>query len=155
DHVFNQDTITLDEQLQVDIPKDRKIKLKNKPAFQPQIAEKDGRKIYTWTNKYTKRESEEELKKKRLKQQREDWAPDVMLSTFSSWDELGQWYAGLQKSQIELTPELKAKAESLTKDAKTDEEKIQAIYDFVAQEYRYVSLSFGVGRYQPHAASDV
>ncbi len=155
DHVFNQDTITLDETLQVDIPKDRKIKLKNKPAFEPKVEEKDGRRIYTWANKYTKRESEEELKKKRRKQMREDWAPDVMLTTFSSWEELGQWYTGLQKSQIEVTPELKAKAEELTKDAKTDEEKIQDLYDYVAQNYRYVSLSFGVGRYQPHAASDV
>jgi Flp pilus assembly protein TadD len=155
DHVFNQDVITLDEQLSVDIPKDRKIKLKNKAAFSPKVEEKNGRKIYTWANKYTKRESEEELKKKRLKQQREDWAPDVMLTTFSSWEELGQWYAGLQRSQIELTPELRAEVERLTKDAKTEEEKIQAIYDFVAQQYRYVSLSFGVGRYQPHPASEV
>ena len=31
----------------------------------------------------------------------------------------------------------------------------EALYDFVAKNFRYVSLSLGVGRYQPHAASDV
>ena len=51
------------------------------------------------------------------------------------------------------TPEIRAKALELTKDKKTDQEKIKAVYDYVAPEFRYVSLSFGVGRYQPHAAA--
>src|SRR5256885_15594216 len=32
---------------------------------------------------------------------------------------------------------------------------LEALYDFVSKNYRYVSLSFGVGRYQPHAAGEV
>ncbi len=155
EHVFRKDLITLDEQLVVNIPKDRAIKLKNKPGFEPKVSERDGRRSYIWTSNYLKRESEEELKKKRRQQMREDWAPDIQLTTFKSWEELAAWYAGLQRSQTMVTPELQAKANELIKNAKTDAEKIAAIYDFVAQEYRYVSLSFGVGRYQPHAASDV
>src|SRR5262249_38279996 len=34
-------------------------------------------------------------------------------------------------------------------------EKARRIYDYVARNIRYVSLSFGVGRYQPHAATEV
>jgi len=34
-------------------------------------------------------------------------------------------------------------------------EKVEALYDYVAKNFRYVSLSLGVGRYQPHAASEV
>ena len=34
-------------------------------------------------------------------------------------------------------------------------DKIQALYDFVAKNFRYVSLSLGLSRYQPHASSDV
>jgi len=37
----------------------------------------------------------------------------------------------------------------------TDEEKIRAIYEYVSQEIRYVSLSFGVTRYAPHPAGTV
>src|SRR5262249_15413907 len=150
-----KEVITLDEQIVVDIPKDREIKLKYKPEFAPKVETRDGRKVYTWTSTYLKRETEEELKKQRRKRLLEEWAPDIQLTTFKSWEDLGAWYAGLQKSQMEISPELKAKTEELIKDAKSDEEKISKIYDYVAQDYRYVSLSFGVGRYQPHAASDV
>src|SRR5208337_678474 len=37
----------------------------------------------------------------------------------------------------------------------TDLEKSETLYDFVAKNFRYVSLSLGAGRYQPHAAADV
>ena len=50
---------------------------------------------------------------------------------------------------------MRAKAQELTKGLNTDMEKVEALYDYVAKNFRYVSLSLGVGRYQPHAASDV
>jgi tetratricopeptide (TPR) repeat protein len=34
-------------------------------------------------------------------------------------------------------------------------DKVEALYDYVAKNFRYVSLSLGLGRYQPHAAADV
>ena len=34
-------------------------------------------------------------------------------------------------------------------------EKVRALYEWVSRNIRYVSLSFGVGRYQPHAAAEV
>src|SRR5262249_14199195 len=43
----------------------------------------------------------------------------------------------------------------ITKDAKTDIAKAQALYAYVTRNIRYVSLSFGMGRYQPHAAGEV
>src|SRR5205085_1089616 len=81
--------------------------------------------------------------------------PDIEFSTFKGWEELGAWFAEMEKTQIEPSADMKAKVADLTKDAKTDEDKIRAIYDYVAQDYRYVSLSFGVGRYQPHKAADI
>ncbi len=33
--------------------------------------------------------------------------------------------------------------------------KVKALYDYVSRNIRYVSLSFGLGRIQPHAASEV
>jgi hypothetical protein len=53
------------------------------------------------------------------------------------------------------SPEVRAKAEELTKGLNSDLDKTEALYDFVAKNFRYVSLSLGVGRYQPHSASDV
>ena len=81
--------------------------------------------------------------------------PAVQLTTFASWEEVGRWYAGLEKDRRQPPAEVKAKAEALTKDAKSEMEKIEALYDFVAKNFRYVSLSLGLGRYQPHASGDV
>ena len=155
EHVFRKDTITLDEQLIVNVPKSKKFILKNKPEFKPNVQEAGDRRIYTWKSNYLKRETDEELKKRRKREMQEDWYPDIAMTTFDNWEQLGAWYASLQKPQMELSPELKAKVAELIKDAKTDEDKVRAIYDFVAQDYRYVSLSFGVGRFQPHPASQI
>src|SRR6202162_5091340 len=50
---------------------------------------------------------------------------------------------------------VRKKAQEITKGADTPTRKARRLYDFVARNVRYVSISLGVGRYQPHAASDV
>src|SRR5207302_9993649 len=42
---FDKTSITLDEQLEVNIPRERTIKLKNKSEFAPKVSEEDGRRI--------------------------------------------------------------------------------------------------------------
>ena len=81
--------------------------------------------------------------------------PAVQLTTFASWEDIGRWYAGLDHDRRQPTPEIRAKAEELTKGLNTDLDKVEALYDYVAKNFRYVSLSLGLGRYQPHAAGDV
>src|SRR5690242_6173859 len=96
---FDKSNITLDEQLEVNIPKDRTIKLKNKPGFEPKITEENGRRIYRWTSSHLEREDDDKNKdkdkKKKKKKKPEDEVPAVQLTTFASWAEVGKWYAGL------------------------------------------------------------
>ena len=54
-----------------------------------------------------------------------------------------------------MTTACAEKADELIKGADTPTEKARRLYDFVARNVRYVSISLGVGRYQPHSASDV
>ena len=68
---------------------------------------------------------------------------------------MGKWYAALEQEKRQPTADIKAKAAELTANMKTDMEKIEALYDYVGPNFRYVSLSLGVGRYQPHSAADV
>ena len=79
----------------------------------------------------------------------------VQVTTFANWEEIGRWYGSLQKDPLEVTPAIQAKAVELTQDLKTDDEKIRALYEFVALKFHYIGLDFGIGRYQPHAADDV
>jgi tetratricopeptide (TPR) repeat protein len=152
DHSFEKNAIVLNETLEVNIPSGRKLQLKTQPEFDPKISEANGRKVYLWTNQHLAREDK---KKKGEKPKKRSDRADVAATTFTSWDELGSWYAGLEKDRRKVTPELTAKAQELTKGLTTDREKAQAIYDYVAKNFRYVSLSFGVGRFQPHAANDI
>ena len=80
---------------------------------------------------------------------------EVTAHTFSSWEEVGRWYAGLEKERRVPSKEVRDKAHALTKGLTTDLEKTEVLYDFVAQNFRYVSLSLGLARYQPQPAADL
>ncbi len=153
DYDFDKTNITLDEELEVDVPADRQLKLKNKPGTDPKITEANGRRVYRWTSSHLQRE--DDAKDRAKKKGPEQEHPDVQLTTFVSWEQIGRWYASLDKDRRAPSPEVRAKAEDLTKGLNSDMDKIEALYDYVAINFRYVSLSLGLGRYQPHAAADV
>jgi tetratricopeptide (TPR) repeat protein len=163
DYDFDKANIDLDEEVDVDVPANRAIKLKNKPEMNPTISEADGRRVYHWTNSHLEREDDQKNKdkdkdkdkNKKKKKHPEDERPDIQLTSFVSWEQVGLWYAGLEKDRRAPSPEVRAKAEELTKGLNNDLDKVQALYDYVALNFRYVSLSLGLGRYQPHASSDV
>ena len=156
EYEFDKTNIDLDETLDVDVPAGRPLKLKCKPGMDPKITEENGRRIYHWTSSHLEREDESKDKDKKKKKRRpDDDRPDVQLTTFESWEQIGRWYASMERDRRLPSPEVRAKADELTKGTSGDLAKTQELYDFVAKNFRYVSLSLGVGRYQPHAASDV
>ncbi len=161
EHNFAKTGIVLDEQLEVDIPHDRAVKLKTQPGSDPKITDTNGRRVYTWSSSHREDEDKDgdgdkdKNKSKDKKKKTEPEAPSVQMTTFANWEELGRWYAGLEKDRRQPTPEIRAKAAELTAGKTTDLDKIQALYDYVATNFRYISLSFGVGRFQPHSAADV
>ncbi len=160
EHRFDDTLIVQQEHLVIDVPKGRKINLKLADDFKGYEDSKQGdRVIYRWTYKnpvtrMMKYEMEREKTGKYKKRPTEE-PPSVQMTTFESWDELAKWYGSLERDRRIPNDAMKAKVAELTKDKKTDREKVQAIYDFVALNYRYVSLSLGIGRYQPHASTDV
>jgi tetratricopeptide (TPR) repeat protein len=162
DYEFDKNDINLDEEVDVDVPADRQIKLKNNPGRDPKVTEANGRRLYHWTASHLEREDDQKDKdkdnkdkKKKKKYSDEDQRPDIQLTSFVSWEQIGLWYAGLEKDRRAPSPEVRAKAEELTKGLNNDLDKVEALYDFVALNFRYVSLSLGLGRYQPHASADV
>lgn len=176
---FLEDSIVLDERLEIDVPQGRAItvrspeisltngrtdyQLRVKPGSAANPAstkiafsksEENGRVIYHWqrANLIHPPEDEKAGKKPQLTEAKR---PDVELTTFGNWGEVAQWYAKLEKGRIEATPEIRAKTLELIQGRENKLDKMQALYDYVAKNIRYVSLSFGLGRYQPHSAADV
>lgn len=61
----------------------------------------------------------------------------VVLSTLSDWGEYVEWERALLSEVFQVDPELRALAGRLTADAETPQERLDAIYRYVAQEIRY------------------
>jgi transglutaminase-like putative cysteine protease/tetratricopeptide (TPR) repeat protein len=150
---FTQEGIVLQETLRVTVPLAKYVFVKaSSPSISPQITEEKGQRIYFWKTSNLKRL---ELREGAPTQQLPKQLRSIQLTTFRNWDEVGHWYGALQKSQLELTPAIRAKAAELVSGATTDDAKLDAIYRYVATQFRYISVSFGQGRYQPHSADEV
>jgi len=155
-HFFLKSAIVLDEQLEISVPVEREVKQKSQ-TVQPTIREENNRRIFSW--KASNLESQSLEKQKDFQNYALTKglfpAPDVLISSFHSWEEVGRWFEGLQKDKIQPSPEVKAKAEDLTKGLADDDAKLRAIYNYVSLRYRYVGIALGIGRYQPHSAAEI
>lgn len=108
-----------------------------------------GRHVYTWATRDIAKPDPEPL------------APDssygegLEVALPRQWSDIAHWYAGLSADRYSLTPEIETKLGDVVKDAKTLDDSIAAVHRWVAQDFRYVSLSLGIGGYQPHPPADV
>jgi tetratricopeptide (TPR) repeat protein len=89
----------------------------------------------------------------------EPWMPPwaevlgrVHVSTFASWQEVGAYYWGLSRDQLDVDDELRAKIRELTKDKATPREKVEAVYAYVTR-LRYVALELGIEGIRPRRAA--
>ena len=148
EYTFPKGVVVNEDRLELDIPKGRDVKLKA-PKRQPDIQDKDDRRIYTWVVKDLQPDRDKE------NDAEDEPGPDVQLTTFTNWDQVAHWYAKLQGERMTVDDSVRKKADELTRGVTTPTEKARRLYDFVARNIRYVSISLGIGRYQPHAPSDV
>jgi len=156
---FSHGDIVLQEQLQISVPKDRPVKW-HSADFKPAVTEQGARRLFTWTSSELKRKSpEEERKDKELTLYRAVRGkfpqPDIHLSSFQSWEDVGHWYNSLQEDRVKPTPEIRAKATEITKGITDDVARVHAIYSYVSTQFHYIGVAFGIGRIQPHAAAEV
>lgn len=82
-------------------------------------------------------------------------APYLSVSTFEDWDQLGRWYAQMITPQMSLDSDLRAELEHIAAAAKSDQEKIEAVYEFVLRNTNYVAMEYGIYSYKPYPVSQV
>jgi tetratricopeptide (TPR) repeat protein len=141
------------------VPRDRALKWKSS-ELKPSITEEGSRRIFAWTRSNLERKTsvqEDEEKERSIYQSVRGLfpAPEVQMSTFQNWEDVGRWYDSLQRERVQPGPEVRAKAAELTKGMVDEDAKIRSIYHYVSTQYRYIGISFGVGRFQPHSATEV
>lgn len=84
-----------------------------------------------------------------------DYADHLHISTFKDMVEVGRAYQDMAKPKAEVTDDIWHLATKLTYGLVDDREKVKKLYEWVASNIRYVSVSLGNGRLVPHAAHDV
>lgn len=81
----------------------------------------------------------------------------IGITSPSSWTDIAKWYDGLSRDRYAMTPAVTQRVDSLVKaaNARTKLDTIRAVHRWVAQDVRYVSVSLGIGGYQPRLPADV
>ena len=69
--------------------------------------------------------------------------PVIVGSTFKTWDQFRKWYAEAVRGFTEPDDEVRRIAAELTKGKTTREEKLRALFEFVADDIRYVNYVSG------------
>lgn len=72
-----------------------------------------------------------------------------------SWENFGNFIAQLNQNRQEISLELKNKMQSIKGAYPNKKEQAKKIYEYVQQNYRYVSIQLGIGGWQPIPAMEV
>ncbi len=87
---------------------------------------------YVWANPIS-------LPEEPLQPRGSEMFPTLIGSQFKTWDDFVTWYKAGVESFASVDPRVKRKAEELTKKAKTRDEKIKAIFNWIADQVKYVN----------------
>ena len=75
--------------------------------------------------------------------------------TQGDWKEYGLWLSGLQEGADVLPDAVVEELRALTKDCKTDFEKLRLLYGRLRETTRYVAIQLGIGKLKPIEAAEV
>lgn len=81
--------------------------------------------------------------------------PQIAVAAPISWEGIASWYAALTRKRYRLTPALTQQLATVVQGSETLEDSLRAVYQWVAQDFRYVSLPLGLGAYLPRMPMSV
>jgi transglutaminase-like putative cysteine protease len=79
----------------------------------------------------------------------------ILVTTMNSWEEFCNWWKKKIAGKTEPDEAIKRKVAELTKGLSTSREKMEAIFDYVKEEIRYVFIDLGKSGYEPENAQKV
>jgi len=147
DHSFDRSGVVTEEHFEIDVPASRKIQLHVRPEFTYEINESetatDARVVYVWRRMNAPKEAAVEP------------FGDILVTTFSSWNTLAQRLVLNFLPRAIPGDDVSARATELTRGAKSPEEKLQALYDFVSKKIRTVDLPLGALGYSARHLNEI
>jgi transglutaminase-like putative cysteine protease/Flp pilus assembly protein TadD len=82
-------------------------------------------------------------------------APYLHVSTYRSWEDVGRWWWGLVRDQLQADDSLKRTVAELVRGAPDERTKVLRIYDWAVSHTRYVGLEFGIHGYLPYRVPQI
>lgn len=135
----------------VDVPADVNLRIKEQNLDFKRIEKvANGRRTFTWATKDLPK-----LKPEAFAADSNGVYMSVLVALPTTWAGIGKWYADNAKDRYRLTPDVEAKLSSLVASARTLDDSIRSVHQWVAQDVRYVSIALGLGGYQPRAPAEV
>ena len=143
--------LTRRSRLIIDVPASVTPRIKEANVrFPRRTVEAKGRRVYTWATADVQK-IESEL----FAASPNTLSVHIDVSAPITWSQVASWYADLSRDRYHLSPELEAKVGELVRGARTLDDSLRAVHRWVAQDFRYVSLSLGIGGYLPRLPAQV
>jgi tetratricopeptide (TPR) repeat protein len=166
---FGSEGIVLDQTVELRFPATLKVNVWTNPKDGPPPADtvEQADRVYRWKHSNLKPTvgPEADAAKKaaetrllppdEVKDVEDGKLASIQWTTFPNWAAVGTWYRQLEAPRVVADDTVKAKVAEITAGKTSTEDKAHAIYNYVSLQIRYIGVSFGIGRYQPHSAADV
>ena len=122
-------------------------------VYEPHIAEDEEATTYSWhvKNLYSEAETEEYLPNPTI----DTVMNAVEFSTIKNWSDVSDWYYKACQRALNITPEIKETALNAIEGANSLKMKVRAILEYIQDNFRYVSMSFGDNSLEPHNTDEV
>lgn len=143
--------LTRRSRLIVDVPASLTPRVKETNVRFPRVVtERGGRRTYVWA---TTEIPEMEVEPLAARPNSVEVSVDVAAPI--TWNDVTRWYAQLSQDRYALTPALEGRLAEVVAGVTALEDSLRAVHRWVAQDFRYVSLSLGIGGYQPRPPAAV
>lgn len=142
----------------LDLPEERAVNIRTinddyndfGADLKPQAQTAGGRRVYRWQFKDIPQILPESSMPPSV-----EINPTVLISTFGDWQDVYSWWRKLSEDKMVADAAIKDKVRELTAGLGSDDDKMRAVYNFCAQEIRYVAVEYGQAGYEPHRAQDI
>ncbi|HKM81733.1 MAG TPA: DUF3857 domain-containing protein [Candidatus Acidoferrum sp.] len=150
EHTFDRSGQVLEEIYELDLPSRESLRVRIDPATPPDshlpaTPAKAERQQYKWTRRAETAKTEENT----------NTTADIEVTSWKDWFllaiQLGEHFENHGTSSLELL----AKAKSLTSNARTDSEKLEALYEFIGQKIVTVELPLGATGFRLRNAEEI
>ncbi len=143
--------LTRRSRLMVDVPASVTPRIQEENVhFKRLEVESHGRRVYTWAAKDVQK-----LEGEPFAATPNTLSVRIEVAAPITWAQLARWYAGLSAGRYAVNPALETQLAEHVKDARTLEDSLRAVHRWVSQDFRYVSLSLGIGGYLPRLPAEV